>query len=137
MTSDMFNYTRLELINAADKMRQRSNLNKLEQSYLYSMLASIKSRYPEDTEEPYFREATLRVDLENSDSGWHYDWRFFNGKLKKKARTAVILERLLRNWFKFTEKYGIVSWIAHGPLLSWYWNGAVFLTTMTLMFKCL
>ncbi|KAK6882588.1 Protein MNN4 [Candida tropicalis] len=126
MTSDMFNYTRLELINAADKMRQRSNLNKLEQSYLYSMLASIKSRYPEDTEEPYFREATLRVDSENSDSGWHYDWRFFNGKLKKKARTAVILERLLRNWFKFTEKYGIVSWIAHGPLLSWYWNGAVF-----------
>ena len=62
----------------------------------------------------------------NQDSGWHYDWRFFNGKLKDGARTAIILERLLRNWFRFTEKYGIVSWIAHGPLLSWYWNGAIF-----------
>ena len=39
----------------------------------------------------------------NEDSGWHYDWRFFNGKLRDGARTAIILERLLRNWFRFTE----------------------------------
>lgn len=126
LTDDLFNYSRLELLNTAEKMREQPNLNKFERSYLNSMLASIHSRYPQDTEKLYFKQATLTLTPENSDSGWHYDWRFFNGKLKDKARTAIILERLLRNWFKFTEKYGIVSWIAHGPLLSWYWNGAVF-----------
>ncbi|RCK56529.1 hypothetical protein Cantr_06000 [Candida viswanathii] len=126
MGPDMFNYTRLELIRTAEKMREQSNLDRFQKSYLNSMIASIKARYPKDSEEPYFREATMHVDQHNGDSGWHYDWRFFNGKLRNKARTAIILERLLRNWFKFTEKYGIVSWIAHGPLLSWYWNGAVF-----------
>ena len=42
------------------------------------------------------------------------------------VREQIILDRLLRNWFKFAEAKGIVSWIAHGPLLSWYWDGLMF-----------
>ena len=68
--------------------------------------------------------------------GWHYDWRFFNGALNYEKpdwnqqelthRTNIILDRLLRNWSKFAMEKGIITWIMHGPLLSWYWNGLLF-----------
>ncbi|CAH6718576.1 hypothetical protein CLIB1444_01S09802 [[Candida] jaroonii] len=87
-------------------------------------------------ETTYYKLATLLTDENNKDTGWHYEWRFFNGALRyvKEGWTAeqleireqIILDRLLRNWFKFTEEKGIISWIAHGPLLSWYWDGLMF-----------
>ncbi|CUM66789.1 uncharacterized protein PRCAT00004471001 [Priceomyces carsonii] len=91
----------------------------------------------EATKEPtYYKLATLLKDKENRDSGWHYEWRFFNGALRYikddwtmeqlETREQIILDRLLRNWFRFAEEKGIISWIAHGPLLAWYWNGLMF-----------
>ena len=41
-------------------------------------------------------------------------------------RTNIILDRLLRNWNRFAEEKGIITWIMHGPLLSWYWDGLMF-----------
>ncbi|EMG45832.1 hypothetical protein G210_3959, partial [Candida maltosa Xu316] len=122
MTPEMFEYTKDDLSAKIESMRNQPELLPAEQAFLNSMVLSME----DVVETPFFKEATLVIDQNNKDSGWHYDWRFFNGKLRDNARTATILERLLRNWFRFTEKYGIVSWIAHGPLLSWYWNGAVF-----------
>lgn len=88
-------------------------------------------------EEPtYYKLATLLKDENNADSGWHNEWRFFNGALRYlregytsqqlEIREQIILDRLLRNWFRFTEEKGIISWISHGPLLSWYWDGLMF-----------
>lgn len=88
-------------------------------------------------EEPYFRMARLVFPpIKNHDPGWHYEWRFFNGALRymKKGwtekeleiREKVLLDRVLRNWFRFTNEKGIVSWISHGVLLSWYWDGLLF-----------
>ena len=87
-------------------------------------------------EPTYYKLATLKNQY-NLDSGWHYEWRFFNGAMRylkdetwsyeqMEVREQIILDRLLRNWFKFAEAKGIVSWIAHGPLLSWYWDGLMF-----------
>ncbi|ODV77401.1 uncharacterized protein CANTADRAFT_55852 [Suhomyces tanzawaensis NRRL Y-17324] len=95
------------------------------------------NRYSNDDEPVYYKLATLYLDEENQDNGWHYEWRFFNGAFKYMkdktwtqkqlaAREKIILERLLRNWFKFSKEMGIVSWISHGPLLAWYWNGFMF-----------
>lgn len=90
-----------------------------------------------DVEPTYYKLATLKKNQYNLDSGWHYEWRFFNGAMRylkdetwsyeqMEVREQIILDRLLRNWFKFAEAKGIVSWIAHGPLLSWYWGGLMF-----------
>lgn len=89
---------------------------------------------PLKDEPTYYKLATLRK--ANGDAGWHYEWRFFNGALRYlkegwtteqlEIREQVILDRLLRNWFRFAEEKGIISWIAHGPLLSWYWDGLMF-----------
>ncbi|ODV65425.1 hypothetical protein HYPBUDRAFT_163037 [Hyphopichia burtonii NRRL Y-1933] len=87
-------------------------------------------------EPTYYKLATLIKDSTNQDAGWHNEWRFFNGALRYlkdgysmkhlEIREQIILDRLLRNWFRFAEEKGIISWIAHGPLLSWYWDGLMF-----------
>ncbi|EMG46678.1 Mannosylphosphorylation of N-linked oligosaccharides effector, putative [Candida maltosa Xu316] len=102
----------------------------------YNGLKYCNSFTPKD-EPTYYKLATLRKTKENLDSGWHYEWRFFNGGMRHlkdetwtypqlEVREQIILDRLLRNWFKFAESKGIISWIAHGPLLSWYWDGLMF-----------
>ncbi|KAK6457840.1 LicD family-domain-containing protein [Scheffersomyces xylosifermentans] len=89
-------------------------------------------------EQTYFRMARLNFGNEENDhdAGWHYEWRFFNGALRYLKqdwneeelliREKVLLDRILRNWFRFANEKGIISWIAHGPLLSWYWDGLLF-----------
>ncbi|KAF6065196.1 LicD family protein [Candida albicans] len=39
---------------------------------------------------------------------------------------SIILHRLLKNYLKFTQSNNLITWIAHGSLLSWYWNGINF-----------
>lgn len=94
------------------------------------------SSVPVNEEPTYYKLATLKKVDGNKDAGWHYEWRFFNGALRYlkegwtqqqlEIREQIILDRLLRNWFRFAEEKGIISWIAHGPLLSWYWDGLMF-----------
>ena len=96
------------------------------------------NQFPIEKEQTYFRMARLIFDVpeNDKDAGWHYEWRFFNGALRylKKGwnqdelliREKVLLDRILRNWFRFANEKGIISWIAHGPLLSWYWDGLLF-----------
>lgn len=109
----------------------------MEQNYLDGLRWC--SKYNGDNEPVYFKMATLNINERknsNNDWGWHYDWRFFNDALfyektgwtreERVVRTNIILERLLRNWNRFAEEKGLVSWIMHGPLLSWYWDGLMF-----------
>ena len=70
-------------------------------------------------------------------SGEHYDWRFYNGlTIHNAQQQSIILHRLLKNYLKFTQSNNLITWIAHGSLLSWYWNGINFPGTLILMFKC-
>ncbi|KAG7821198.1 hypothetical protein KL928_001282 [Ogataea angusta] len=70
-----------------------------------------------------------------TENGGHYDFRFFNGfvtesKLNEyddvNEKRKIILHRIIHTWLQFTYKEGIVSFLAHGTLLSWYWNALVF-----------
>lgn len=54
--------------------------------------------------------------------GIHYDWRFFRQVRQGKDLTHT-LHHLVRTWSDFTMREGIISWLAHGSLLGWYWNG--------------
>ncbi|QPG73493.1 hypothetical protein FOA43_000804 [Brettanomyces nanus] len=70
-----------------------------------------------------------------TENGAHYDSRFFGGFLTESkvnefdnvdVKRKLILHRMLHTWLQFTYKTGIVSILAHGSLLSWWWNGLVF-----------
>ncbi|CAX44509.1 mannosylphosphorylation of N-linked oligosaccharides effector, putative [Candida dubliniensis CD36] len=135
--------TRLNRIEKAITDELNYDLNVLETNRLtrhelnhYRGLKHANS-FSVDVEPTYYKLATLKKTQYNLDSGWHYEWRFFNGAMRylkddtwsyeqMEVREQIILDRLLRNWFKFAEAKGIVSWIAHGPLLSWYWDGLMF-----------
>ncbi|CAI5758977.1 unnamed protein product [Candida verbasci] len=105
---------------------------------LYYESLKYANRFPLKKEQTYFRMARLNFGNEENDhdAGWHYEWRFFNGALRYLKtgwsndelliREKVLLDRILRNWFRFANEKGIISWIAHGPLLSWYWDGLLF-----------
>lgn len=55
--------------------------------------------------------------------GAHYDWRFFKKLEYTDYERIDILHKLSRAWFNFANSVGIKTWLAHGTLLGWYWNG--------------
>lgn len=67
----------------------------------------------------YFHEALIT----GSDEGGHYDWRFFKTLSYSSYERQSILHRLTRAWLRFSESSKIKTWLAHGSLLGWYWNG--------------
>ncbi|CUM46561.1 uncharacterized protein AC631_02015 [Debaryomyces fabryi] len=121
-----------------ERLRNLQDLTRSEDAFYNSL--KLSREHNGNSEPAYFQMSTLSVigDPRNADKdqGWHYDWRFFNGgltyeregwtKSELTIRTNIILERLVRNWFRFAEEKGLVSWLMHGPLLSWYWNGLTF-----------
>lgn len=72
-----------------------------------------------NNEYTYFHE----VKLLNTHKGSHFDWRFFKKTEFSPYEHRLILHRLTRAWLRFCTSYNITSWLAHGSLLGWYWNG--------------
>ncbi|CAH2354274.1 hypothetical protein CLIB1423_15S02476 [[Candida] railenensis] len=120
--------TDLELDETAEALTPHEKL-------FYKSLQTVNS-YDARNEYTYFKMARLKRDSTNQDDGYHYEWRFFNGALRyvkpgwnadeMLIREKIVLDRILRNWFRFASERGILSWIAHGPLLAWYWDGVLF-----------
>ena len=54
----------------------------------------------------------------------HYDSRYEHGILsyEDKQDTQV---HMMRAYLEFFKKNGIETWLAHGTLLGWWWNGRV------------
>ena len=52
----------------------------------------------------------------------HYDVRYFRGRISAEQR-AVTLSQLIVAFLDIMESEGIVTWLAHGTLMGWYWNG--------------
>lgn len=59
-----------------------------------------------------------------SELGNHYDSRYFNGiqRYEDKQDTQV---HMLRAYLLFFQEKGVETWLAHGTLLGWWWNGKV------------
>lgn len=101
---------------------QGDSLSPMDENYL-DML-----EYLTNTETPhkYFDEAKLvNLDLLKV-YGEHHDWRFFNGLTINTDQQTLALHRLIKNYLHFCRTHGLVTWIAHGLLLLWYWNGMAF-----------
>ena len=54
----------------------------------------------------------------------HYDRRFFQDEVPYEEH-RVVLRELVRSYLKTLHAKGIETWLAHGTLLGWWWNGAV------------
>ncbi|KAK9237486.1 LicD family-domain-containing protein [Lipomyces kononenkoae] len=54
--------------------------------------------------------------------GLHYDHRYFKFELNEKDRIRL-MRFMVEAWFAFLDENNLESWIAHGTLLGWYWNG--------------
>jgi LicD family len=54
----------------------------------------------------------------------HYDKRYFKRRVPQEKR-AETLSELIVAYNDIMEAEGIVTWLAHGTLLGWYWNGHV------------
>ncbi|AOA61329.1 hypothetical protein PP7435_CHR1-1200 [Komagataella phaffii CBS 7435] len=104
------------------------------QRYKESLQYSFATR--ENDVKKYFYEARMIINTVNKEGGAHYDWRFFNGAMnhessgfteeERQLRKRSVLHRLLRNWLVFNYQQGSPTWLAHGTLLSWYWNSLMF-----------
>ncbi|ODA78074.1 hypothetical protein RJ55_06677 [Drechmeria coniospora] len=54
----------------------------------------------------------------------HYDKRYFKAKLDYKEYRPVLRD-LIRSYLITMDAYGVETWLAHGTLLGWWWNGQI------------
>lgn len=78
----------------------------------------LKALTKEDGWPKYFHEPG------GSELANHYDSRYEHGILsyEDKQDTQV---HMMRAYLDFFKKQGIETWLAHGTLLGWWWNGKV------------
>lgn len=99
-----------------------SSLSDMDIAYKESLQYSLSIRMPPK----YFNEAKIVRTEKNYGLGGHYDWRFFNGFINFSNKHKPALYGIMRAWLSFTNTFQITTWIAHGSLLSWYWDGVSF-----------
>lgn len=54
----------------------------------------------------------------------HYDSRFFKGVVEPADRVESLTD-MIRAYLQFFQENSLETWIAHGTLLGWWWNGKV------------
>ncbi|CCT61683.1 related to mannosylphosphorylation protein MNN4 [Fusarium fujikuroi] len=79
--------------------------------------SSIAKRADEKTPK-YFVEAGRNIEL------GHYDNRYFESKVSYEEH-RLVLRDLIRSYLFHMNSYGVETWIAHGTLLGWWWNGQI------------
>lgn len=119
LEQEMFDVDAKEAINELQLMDHKSVMDK---KYLDCLLYSTGTSAPVK----YFDEAKLVNSDTSKIFGEHHDWRFFDGLTINSDRQVLVLHRLIKNYLQFCKSHGLVTWIAHGSLLSWYWNGMAF-----------
>ncbi|KAK9461594.1 LicD family-domain-containing protein [Lipomyces oligophaga] len=70
----------------------------------------------------YYSEPQVKNQKGKGWHGLHYDKRYFKRDISKAEREERI-RMMLHAWLQFNEDYGLQTWIAHGTLLGWWWNG--------------
>lgn len=71
----------------------------------------------------YFREPGGH-EIGEDDRLGHYDTRYFHSLVSFNERTET-LTHMIRAYITTFRELGLETWIAHGTLLGWWWNGKV------------
>lgn len=110
-----------DAINKIKELENRS-LSLHEKMYLDSLKYSINIHY--GLAPKYFDEPNI---MNVMNSGRHYDKRFFNGELTTDLfKLQSRLNSLIRNFQKFTKANNLISWLSHGTLYGYIYNGEMF-----------
>ncbi|KAF3987586.1 hypothetical protein FT663_04403 [Candidozyma haemuli var. vulneris] len=104
------------------ELQSRNNLTTHEHNYFLSLNLSLSETEPTK----YLYEAELHKSSTNWAWGSHYDWRFYKEIINFTELQAPSLHSLTSAWLRFINAQHLNSWVAHGTLLSWYWNGINF-----------
>jgi len=72
----------------------------------------------EPKEPKYFQEPG------NLDDTAHYDARYFKGLVPYEEH-RLGLRLLIRSYLSVFKEIGVETWLAHGTLLGWWWNGKI------------
>ncbi|KAK0706384.1 LicD family-domain-containing protein [Lasiosphaeria miniovina] len=54
----------------------------------------------------------------------HYDIRYFHGEVEYEEHRET-LRHLIRSYLTVFQHLGVETWLAHGTLLGWWWNGRI------------
>jgi hypothetical protein len=73
---------------------------------------------PHEHQTKYFHEPGW-----DAESG-HYDARYFQGKVPYEEHRPA-LQHLIRSYLMTLRELGVETWLAHGSLLGWWWNGRI------------
>lgn len=96
-----------------DVARKNADIQANENDHLFTKYGLNKS-----AEYKYFHEPG------RDDILGHYDIRYFKGIVSDEDR-AVSLTHMTRAYLNFFNENNLETWIAHGTLLGWWWNGKV------------
>ena len=64
----------------------------------------------------------------------HYDKRYFHGVVSDEERRDT-QKHMVRAYLDFFRANDLDTWIAHGTLLGWWWNGQVYFLPVTSFFQ--
>lgn len=116
-----------KFLNSKEPVTKNTKLVKKSFDKIESMMNILINTLPELSKQKYFHEVAIKSDIDHIwRGGTHYDWRFFQN-LKPLTERYQILNEMYDAWSIFTKQDNIVSWLAHGNLLSWAWEGGQFL----------
>ncbi|KAK4186068.1 LicD family-domain-containing protein [Podospora australis] len=79
---------------------------------------ATEQQHEERNEEKYFHEAGWTMEMS------HYDGRYFKAVVPYEEHREV-LQHLIRSYLSVTSSLGLETWLAHGTLLGWWWNGRI------------
>ncbi|KPM45583.1 hypothetical protein AK830_g907 [Neonectria ditissima] len=79
---------------------------------------SPRKAEPKPKTPKYFNEAGGTLEL------GHYDKRYFHDKVPY-AQHRFVLRDLARSYLSTMNGFGVETWLAHGTLLGWWWNGQI------------
>ncbi|ODV93120.1 hypothetical protein PACTADRAFT_82882 [Pachysolen tannophilus NRRL Y-2460] len=117
--SELFLWNSKEELN---KIKKEMELDKNNISVLKKLSISLEtSLLPNFREKKYFGEAY--ISSRKVESG-HFDWRFFDLFTQDSAPLhQATIHRMARSWFKLCQDSDVPTWLNHGSLIGWYWNG--------------
>ncbi|GBL48727.1 hypothetical_protein [Candidozyma auris] len=104
------------------ELSKKSNVNAHERNYMESLLTTLSGVPPTK----YFFEASLHKSTPNWSWSGHYDWRFYKDIINFSDLQPPSLHGLTSAWLRLVNAQKLRSWVAHGTLLSWFWNGINF-----------
>ncbi|SCV02124.1 LANO_0F15390g1_1 [Lachancea nothofagi CBS 11611] len=118
LTEDDFEFDAKAKISQLEALPKRS---RHQDSYMESLKCSINTLTMDLNK--YFSEASHVADYVHM--GHHFDARFFRGSVEH-SEMRTRLDAIVRAWLNFVHSNGLSSWLSHGTLYGWLYNGMAF-----------